>query len=286
MKSRAYGATRRRLLVGGVFLPFVLKCAIARPLDKIAEAKTLRVSVYEDHRPFCWKVDGAYRGIDVDIAHEMAAHLKVSLDLVVRMAGEDVEGDLRANIWRGPLTGGGVADVMLHVPADRDFTHKLEHVVVSNPYYRHSLAFAVDERIDYTPGYELVNEAPFAVQSKTMSDYFLMSSYREGALKNLRHFVRLEDAVAAFAAKEVMAVAGPRAMLEGMLFPHTGNVRFYAPPPAPQFRRNWVIGTAVKEDSRDLGYALGDALSRLKETGRLDAIFARYGVTPNDPAKS
>jgi polar amino acid transport system substrate-binding protein len=284
MRVRKDLPTRRNLLLGLAATPLLVRGAASRPLEKVAETKTLRVAVYEDHYPFCWKEGGSYRGLDVDIAGELAQALNARLDLVVRMSGEDVGGDLRANVWRGPLTGGGVADVMLHVPAEREFTRTLEHVVVANPYYRHSLAFAVDARTEHTPGYDLVNEAPFAVQSKSLSDYFLMSTFREGALKNLKHFVRLEEAVAAFQAKEVMAVAGPRAMLEGMLHPKKEGVRLYAPALSPQFRRDWIIGTAVKEDSRDLSYAVGDVLTRLRETGRMAEIFARYGVSLNLPA--
>lgn len=261
-----------------------MRGALARPLEKVLEAKTLRVALYEDHRPFSFKEGGVYRGIDVALAEALAAHLKVSLDLLVRNAAEDVEGDLRANIWRGPLTGGGVADVMFHIPAERAFTRNLEHVLVANPYYRHSLALAVDARTDYAPGYDLVNEASIAVQPKSLADYFLLSHFREGALKNLKHFVRIEAAVEAFRRGEVMAVAGSRAMLEGLLFPRPEGVRIYTPEVTPPFRRDWIIGTAVKEDSRDLSYVVGDALEALKANGAFAAIFARYGVTPVDPA--
>ncbi len=36
---------------------------------------------------------------------------------------------------------------------------------------------------------------------------------------------------------------------------------------------------AVKEDSRDLAYKLGDLIIELREAGELKAIFAKYGLT-------
>lgn len=278
--------SRRTVLGGLIAAPFVPKGAFARPLDKIAETGVLRVATYEDFRPFCFRQDGKYTGIDVSLAQALADHLKMKLDLIVRMAGEDVGADLRANIWRGPLFGGGVADVMLHVPAEKMFTRNLEHVMVANPYYRHSLALMVDGRTEHTPGYDMVNEVPVAVETKSLGDTFLLSRFREGALKNLKHFVRLEEAVAAFRKGEVAAVVGPRAMMEGMTFPKPEGVRLYTPSLGAPFQRDWVVGTAVKEDSRDLSYAVGEAFEKLKESGRFDEIFAAFGVTPNDPMKS
>jgi ABC-type amino acid transport substrate-binding protein len=36
---------------------------------------------------------------------------------------------------------------------------------------------------------------------------------------------------------------------------------------------------AWKENSRDLGYAIGAALEKLKSSGELQQIFRQYGVT-------
>ena len=48
-------------------------------------------------------------------------------------------------------------------------------------------------------------------------------------------------------------------------------------------RTRWEIGGAVRSDSRDLAYAVGDALSALAQEGRLKAICAAYGVTYTPP---
>jgi hypothetical protein len=43
-------------------------------------------------------------------------------------------------------------------------------------------------------------------------------------------------------------------------------------------RNGWPIGIAVKHDSRDLGYSVGDVLTELIESGQIQAIYAKYGV--------
>ena len=50
-------------------------------------------------------------------------------------------------------------------------------------------------------------------------------------------------------------------------------------PPMPGIvRTGWPIGIAVKHDSRDLGYAVGDVLTELVDSGRMREIYASYGV--------
>jgi len=49
-------------------------------------------------------------------------------------------------------------------------------------------------------------------------------------------------------------------------------------------KTSWNVGTAVKEDSRDLGYAIGGALDALRNSGGLKEIFAKHGLTYVAPA--
>ena len=42
---------------------------------------------------------------------------------------------------------------------------------------------------------------------------------------------------------------------------------------------DWVLGTAVNEQSRDLGYAIGTALTEMAADGTLVAICGMFGVT-------
>ncbi len=41
---------------------------------------------------------------------------------------------------KGPLTGGGVGDIMLHVPTDRELAMRNKEAVVGNPYFQETIA--------------------------------------------------------------------------------------------------------------------------------------------------
>jgi ABC-type amino acid transport substrate-binding protein len=102
----------------------------------------------------------------------------------------------------------------------------------------------------------------------------------EGALRNnVLHYVRLTDGVKRVASGEMAAVLGVRSELEAAL-KEAGVVRKVSEPVMPGIvRAAWQVGMAVKENSRDLGYALGSALDKLREKGKLAEICSRYGVT-------
>lgn len=279
--------SRRALLAGGASLvalgvsaPFGV---LARPLDDV-RAGTLIVVVYEDNAPFSFANGGALAGIDVDVARAVAQALGVPLNLVGRKAGEQVDDDLRVNVWRGPVTGGPLGDVMLHVPVDRELARRNTLTVIANPYFRHTLAFAVDARTEEADvDYELFTRETIALELDTMTDFYLLTAFGGQARQNILHCPTFEEAAAAFRAGKVRAVAGTRAQLEHALAPLGPGVRILAPPLGPGFRQNWIVGSAVKENSRDLSYALGDALRALRESGTLAEICHRYGVTYDDP---
>jgi hypothetical protein len=48
-------------------------------------------------------------------------------------------------------------------------------------------------------------------------------------------------------------------------------------------RSSWLIGAAVDEHSRDLGYAAEDILAAMVADGTMAAIFATYGLTYDPP---
>lgn len=75
---------------------------VARPLDDVIASKVLKVVVYEDNAPFSWSDNGVAKGIDVDFGKALARDLGVEAEFIVRMQGEEVDDDLRANVWRGP----------------------------------------------------------------------------------------------------------------------------------------------------------------------------------------
>ena len=126
----------RRGFLAGVAAAACLPATAARAaaLDKVKANGVLRVAVYKDFAPWSWRQEGKLVGIDVDFGQALAKSLGVRVELVDFMADEDVGDDLRNMVWRGPLIGGSVADVMMHVPYDRAFAKENDRAVVIAPY--------------------------------------------------------------------------------------------------------------------------------------------------------
>ena len=170
---------------------------VARPLDEVVAAKSLRVVAYLENAPFSWQeADGSAKGIDVEIGRAVARELGVEAEIILRMPGEKGDDDLRVNVWKGPLTGGGVGDIMMHVPVDREFAIRNKEAVIGNPYFQEQVAVAIHpELTGENPATFDVFKEPgkkIAVQLATAADYFLLS-YQDGVLiDNVTHHIKAE----------------------------------------------------------------------------------------------
>jgi polar amino acid transport system substrate-binding protein len=96
--------------------------AFSRSYDDIIESNEIVIAVYNDFRPFSYAENGKEKGIDVDLAHVIAKQLGVKLRLRWMTADETVDDDLRNNIWKGHFLNRTVADLMLRVPYDKDYS--------------------------------------------------------------------------------------------------------------------------------------------------------------------
>ncbi len=109
-------------------------------------------------------------------------------------------------------------------------------------------------------------------------------SYQDGALiDNVTHHVKARPGAKEFAAKDVAALMGMRSKLEALLHNLGMAPTIVQPGMDGIVRRDWVVGMAWKENSRDLGYAIQAALEKLKSSGELQKLFAGYGVTYVEP---
>lgn len=258
--------------------------ASARPLDAVVAAKLLRVVVYRDNAPFSWMDAGQPRGIDVDIGRALARDLGVEVEIVTRMTAEDVDDDLRFNVWKGPHSEGGVGDVMLHVPVDRDLMARNNLAVISNAYFKESVALAIDaERLAPPASFDAFTQAKIGVQYSTVADYFLLRFGDGKLINNIAHYTKLEKGIDEFLRKDTAAILGVRSAIEGMLNLKGGKATFVDVPMPGLARKSWLIGTAVKDDSRDLGYVIGAALEKFRTSGQLKEIFSHHGVTYVSP---
>ena len=262
--------------------------AFARPLDAVRADGTLRVALYEDNAPFSALRDGKPEGIEVDLAKALADTLKVKLDLKLVDAGENSDGDLRLALWRGDLAGSALSDLMLHVPADRIFAQRNEQVFMTRPYLEQRLALAW--RRGASEDFETlgdIGDTPIDVEGNSASDAMLLTANGGQLRKNLKHFKTFEEAAKAFLAGDAPILAGTRSEIEGALSASgtaKEGIGLTQVKLAGPIKTSWELCGAVKSDSRDLGYAIGDAMTAMIDNGTMKGIFAKHGVSYEPPA--
>lgn len=258
----------------------LLQVSHARPLDDIIDAGRITFFVYSDYAPYSWSEADEYHGIDVDIAFALGKKLGVEVDILMRGADENLDDDLRVNIWKGDLIHRKVADVMLHAPYDPEVNARNEFAVLMAPYFQEKMAVVVDRKaIPELKSFGRFVTNPIAVELDTAGDFFLSNAFRGQLQDSIRRGRTFADAIGLYMDNEVPALMASRAQTEWVAKIATKRDSYIAQPPMPGIvRTGWPIGLAVKHDSRDLGYELQELLSQLLDTGELQAIFEQYGV--------
>lgn len=262
--------------------------SLARPLDDVVKSGYIDIAVYDDFAPFSWKgAKGDYRGIDIDIARELAKSIGVEPRIMMRQAGENLDGDLRANIWRGDIIGRKMADVMMHVPQDRGLQQlqpgepepRNDLVHFCCKYHLQTFAEIVDpDEITGKTFAQFVYKT-IGVEVDTVPDFFLTGAFGGRLVNSIRRSVTFDKAMQAFEARQVPAVMATRAQAE-WIAKNTKRKAAIVQYPTPDIvRKDWPIGLAVRTDSRDVGYAFEQVLEKLAASGRLKEIMAAYGVT-------
>lgn len=259
------------------------RSVVGQDLDQITERGFIEFAVYEDFAPYSWRENGLARGIDIDLGRLIAETLGVEARFRFVAAGERVDDDLRNNVWRGPIVGGRVSNVMLHVPYASELACRNEQVVLTGQYFNEKvvIAYRRDAYPDGAPTPAYFRYDLVGVENDSIADFYLSSFARGQLTANVRRYPTPAAAMAALAEGEVMAVVGARAQLE---FGLTPELAFHEPP-LPGFAvGQWTLGVAVRHTYRPLAYAVDDAVRAAVEDGRLQEIFASYGVTYSPPA--
>jgi ABC-type amino acid transport substrate-binding protein len=281
--SKRFTAFGRAVALGLTLLsavPLATSPAQAAPLDTVRERGNLAVIVYRDFPPFSQQKGGKVVGIDVDIAQEIGKRLGVAVEILQLTADESVDDDLRNGVWKGTVVGGRVGDVMMHVPYDRQLDIRNDMAVLFGPYYQETLAVA---RPRQTLTVAELSDERTAVELDSISDLYLSGVFGGSIRDSLHRFLTYAEAVKAYQDGEVSALMGTRSELQaavkGLDHPPVVSV-----PGLPGLTmRSWPLGVAVKMDSRDLGYAVADALQAMMDDGTLEGIFQTYGVTYQKP---
>jgi len=255
---------------------------VGQSLDDIQDRGFIKIAVYEDFPPFSYKDGGVLKGVDIEIGKLIAADLGVEAQFIATAADENVDGDLRNNVWRGKLIGGQISNVMLHVPYDRELGCRNEMVVLNGQYYNEQLAIAYrkDAYPEDPPVPAYFRFDTVGVENDTISDFYLSSFARGQLIANMKRFPTTDAAMTALADGDVMAVMAPLSQIEHAL---TDELAVHMPPFPGLAKSSWTLGLAVRHNWRPLSYAVDDAIRYAVEDGRMAKIFEDYGLSYTKP---
>lgn len=255
---------------------------VGHDLDTIQQRGFMTFAVYEDFPPWSSVAGGDPVGIDIEIGRMIAEELGVEARFTLVTPGETLEDDLRNWIWKGPIIGGSVANVMLHVPYDSEFACRVEQVVFTGQYHVEEIGIAY--RRDAYPGDPPV-PAYFrfdtvAVENDSIADFYL-SSFPGGQMRqNVIRYPTMAQGMQALSKGETMAAMGALAQLQAG---RTDDIAIHTPH-LPGFAvGTWTAGVAVHFSYRPLAYAVEDAIHGAIRNGRMEAIFTAYGLSFRAP---
>ena len=251
--------------------------------DTIIERGWIDFGAYEDFPPYASMVDGEPQGIDIDLAHLIAEEIGVEARIHLLPAGESVDADLRFHVWKGPIVGDRVMNVMMHVPYNRELDIRNEQVLLTGQYMNESTAIAYstthyEEDEKPVPAYFRFDKV--GVENDSLADFYLSSIGNGSMVNNIRRYPTPAAAMAALQAGEIPAVMGSLAQLE-----HGAGegIAVHQPPLPGLALGNWTLGVGIRHNYRQLGYAVDDAIRAAIEDGRMKAIFEKYGATFQPP---
>ena len=252
--------------------------------DTIIERGWMDMGVYEDFPPYASLVDGEPHGVDVDLAHLIAKEIGVEAKIHFLPAGESVDADLRFHVWKGPLVGEQVMNVMMHVPYNRELDIRNEQVVLTGQYMRESsaIAYSTEYYPDEKPVPAYFRFDKVGVENDSLADFYLSSVGNGSLLPNMKRYPTPEAAMKALQAGEIPAVMGSLAQLEH----RAGDGIAVHQPSFPGLSiGSWTLGVGIRHNYRQLGYAVDDAIRSAIEDGRMKAIFEKHGLTYQPPER-
>jgi len=265
-----------------------------RSFDDMIDAGTLKVAVYENFAPYSFTVDGQAKGVDVELAEQIAQELGVNLELLWVVPGEKIDDDFRNFIWRGHYLRKDIrADLMLRVPYDREFSNRRnelgelvnELVVMFGPYQRERwLTVYNSRRIKSLETVGVFQYHPVGVEDDSVPSFYLLTAFAGRLSSNVKHFVSPTAAFAAMQDGEVDAVMAMRGVLEWLLS-QTNNAQLKKSEAAyPNLGQAiWEVGMAVHESNRQLAYAVEALTEAMIADGRMQALYDKYHLSYEKP---
>ncbi|RVU31143.1 substrate-binding periplasmic protein [Neptunomonas marina] len=271
--------------------------AFARYYDDVIDSGYIKVGFYRDFPPYSYLEDGQPKGVDVEIGQRIANAFNLEFRPHWITPDENLEDDLRNNVWKGhyldkneqnPLALKNIADVMMRVPYDREYSYMRDStgyvindmVVMFGPYQRESWQVAYDHtQIDNVSTLAVFQYHPIGVEIDSLPAFYLTSAFGGRMRDNTHHFANARAAYAAMSAGKVDAIMAMRAEVDWLLA-SAPNANFsLASNGYPTMgKQKWDIGMAIKHTYRQLGYAIADVVEGMVLSGEMETIYKRYGL--------
>jgi len=273
---------------------FLCATAFSRSYDDIIESDEITIAVYNDFQPFSYRENGNEKGIDVDLAQVIAKKLGVKLRLRWMTADETVDDDLRNNLWKGHFLNRTVADLMLRVPYDKEYSLLRDdigelvhqHVHIFAPFHTESWKIIFNsEKIESVETIAVFQYHDIGVEVDSIPQFYLTSAFQGRMRDRAKQYPSITEAISAMTETKVDAVMGLTSQIshfQGELSKTNYPLAKNAFPTIG--RQQWDIGMAVKADYRQLGYAVADIVEGMINTGEIEKIFAKYNVIYKMPS--
>lgn len=249
---------------------------VGKSYDEILDRGWMSLGVYGNFPPWSFKRDGKLVGIDVDIAKEVAKFIGVEPRIEELPAGENVDADLRNFVWRGPVIGGSVVNVLLHVPYHQELQIRNDLIVLTGKYTAGSLGLAYHQK---RAGSTLAafRYATLGVEIDTLADHLALQVYGGSLTPNVKHYTNISLMKQDLIDGVLDGVLAQKAEVE-YLTQDIPNFETVVPVMPGYGSPSWQVGVAVHHAYRALGYMVDDAMAELIASGRMEQIFANYGV--------
>ena len=256
---------------------------VGQDFDTVLERGYVTFAVYEDFAPYSWMSGTEAKGIDIEIAKEIAKAMEVEAKFNFFASDENVDADFRNQVWRGGLINGVVSNIMMHAPYNKDLQCRNEFVVLGGQYFNETLATAYwkDAFPDGAPTTPYYRFHKVGVENDTVSDFYL-SNFNGGMLrKNVVHYTDHKTAIDGLVNREVDAVMGVKGKLEHL--DQSDDVLVDTPPLVNFALNEWTIGIAVNFRYREIFYTADGVIEDMVKDGRMQKIFDKYNVSYAKP---
>lgn len=272
--------------------------AQARYYDVVIESGFIRVGLYKDFPPYSYMLDGEPAGIDVALGKAIAEKLGVRFEPHWIIPDENLEDDLRNNVWKGHYLDKSedgahipknVADVMMRVPYDKEYSYRQdistgeyvnEMVVMFGPYQRETWQIAFDSsKIDKVSTIAKFQYHPIGVEIDSLPDFYLTSAFNGRMRDQTKHFAKPEQAFSALNNGEVTGVMAMRAEADHWLHQLNNPKLKLAENGFPMIgKQKWDIGMAIRQSDRQLGNEIDWIMEKMILSGEVEQLFSDLGL--------